>query len=577
MSRLIYVHSRSRKFDKTTEQTLLRICSKLTPDNITTPPPHTVRVEEHTAYALANSGTTATVSRLSVMLGLLFDDACADWQVPNAPFPDGSYLIVRKDDRFVEVVSDAAGSRTIWFYFDEELFVASSSQRAIIAFIGSFAFDHDVIPWMLSTGSLGPERSWDTRIRRVQADSSVLLDGHQWTITTKVNPIVFAPVDRPRAGHRKDLEDAIAGSIAALRALDFGQWALPLSGGYDSRGILCFIRDTIGVPADLTAITWGLEESLVREGSDAKIAADLARAVGVRHRYVHTDMSIEPIERIVDRFIRCAEGRIDHIGGYMDGLEIWKNLYETGVCGIIRGDEGFGWVPVSSEQSVRLEVGCALCSDFQNLRDSAERLGLRPQTLPAPLARKAGESLNQWRDRLYHAFRLPTILAALSDIKFAYVEQINPLLSRRILSVVRGLPDRLRTNKALFREIVDSVSPGIPYATEGSNRSILDILRDERLAGMLRQALSDPDARRHLAGGFLASIVAGIRTAAVDAPSMPRGHRLISIARLLVPRFVKNLLRKSAVLPRVDGNVVAFRVFTVLRMLQILEEDARGR
>ena len=132
-------------------------------------------------------------------------------------------------------------------------------------------------------------------------------------------------------------------------------------------------------------------------------------------------------------------------------MQIWREMNASGVVGIIRGDEGFGWSSVTSEMTVRHSVGCALCSDFANLAEVIGKFGLAPQDVPAELLRGEGESLAAWRDRLYHVYRLPTVLAALSDIKFAYVEQINPLLARPILQRVRELPDRLRTNKTLFR------------------------------------------------------------------------------------------------------------------------------
>jgi hypothetical protein len=79
------------------------------------------------------------------------------------------------------------------------------------------------------------------------------------------------------------------------------------------------------------------------------VARRLAEVMGVHHEYMHTDLSTAPVEEVLDRPIFCAEGRAD-------GLEVWRGLHDEGIKGIIRGDEGFGWVTVTSELGIRLSV-----------------------------------------------------------------------------------------------------------------------------------------------------------------------------------------------------------------------------
>ena len=383
------------------------------------------------------------------------------WYEPLQEFPDGSYALFRDGTEHCEIVSDPVASRTIWYYLDENLFIASTSQRAIVMFIGSFEFDERVIPWVLSTGSLGPVFSWDKRIKRVPADSSVILDKNKWSVSVKSNPIEFNLVKRSDEQHENQLRESLETTFKSLN-LDYSNWVLPLSGGYDSRGILCFLHEIDKNIQRLRTITWGLKSSLEVKGSDAYVAKELANKLNVSHKYYHTDLSEEPVDNIINRFILLGEGRIDHLSGYMDGFKIWKTLFEDEIQGIIRGDEGFGWDQVSSTLTVRLSVGCSLCSDYSNLKDYT-KYGFPSQELPQHLNQRKGETLNLWRDRLYHEYRLPTILSALSDLKFPYVEQINPLLSKVILQQVRQLPDHLRTDKALFRKIVNSISPKVDF------------------------------------------------------------------------------------------------------------------
>jgi hypothetical protein len=315
----------------------------------------------------------------------------------------------------------------------------------------------------------------------------------------------------------------------------------------------------------------------------------------VQHEYYHTDVSREPIEAILDRFVLCGEGRIDHLAGYLDGMEIWRKLHDEGVSGIIRGDEGFGWTQVSSELDVKTSVGCALCTDFDNLKSSIADFGLPAQALPVDLKKRRGESLSSWRDRLYQEYRLPTILAALSDIKLSYVEVINPLLSKSILTTVRSLPDCLRTDKTIFREIVDSIGPDVPYADKDATADPRDVLRRKDFVELLKNEIDSSYANQLFGSSFVRFILNSI------SETMPRSletqqserikesirktpyaSQIVERIKSLVPRFVKTWLREllkpslrdKALRPKVDGNVLAFRVFIIIKMHKTLKSDS---
>src|SRR5699024_9061247 len=113
--------------------------------------------------------------------------------------------------------------------------------------------------------------------------------------------------------------------------------------------------------------------------------------------------------------------------------------------------------------------------------------------LPKELLRQEHESISTWRDRLYHSFRLPTVLAALNDLKLTHVELINPLLTKKVILASRTLPDNLRTNKKLFKEIVDSYGLDIPYAKHGSNMDLHTILKQEDVVNEIKVELLTSD------------------------------------------------------------------------------------
>jgi hypothetical protein len=584
MAKAIYAWSRRARFGNADRERLERICTALVPDNVGHRPEPVIHTDERCVYAVTRAGDAVHAEGRSLLLGRLYEDAASAWRMPGTPFPDGSYALFRASDDpvaepaeapKVEVVTDPAGSRTIWYAMDDETFVASTSQRAIVMFLGSFEFNPGVVPWMLSTGSLGPELSWDRRIQRLQPDASVILETQSWTL--KDGPrtrITFSPVEAPAQEHEQAIREALETTVRRLADLPWSQWVLPLSGGYDSRGILCLIRRQLGDVRDLRTLTWGLASSIHERGNDAMIARQLAEAMGVHHDYVHTDLSEEPAERIMNRFVACAEGRTDHFAGYADGLEIWRRLHDEGVQGIIRGDEGFGWVEVTSELGTRLSVEGAVCSDFTNLKDVPQLLGLPPHELPAFLQREEGETLEAWRDRLYHAYRIPTVLAALSDVKLAYVEQITPLVSRCILQAVRRLPDALRTEKGLYKRVVSAIGPDVPYATKGANADPRDILEGQAVADAIRAELADSGARDVLGKEIVSRALAGITVGTPGQSRTSRMRRLKGAIAQRLPRFAKDMMRATVVKPSVGGNTLAFRAYIIARMRRMLADDA---
>lgn len=579
MAKAIFLCSRYKPLDISFEKRLLEICHALVPDNLTPQPKHYVCVKGNTAFAVMNHNSHVKYTDRSLLLGFLFAQR-DHWDEPLSEPPDGSYAIFRDSEDVLEVLTDSVASRTIWFYLDDEIFIASTSQRAIVMFLGSFDFERGVIPWVLSTGSHGPNFSWDSRIHRLAPDAVLLLDKRTWIISTIEQPVRFSEVERSVEAHLQLLSDAIDQTIRSLKELDFTTWALPLSGGYDSRAILCYLINNGVSPRSLRTVTWGLEASISDEDNDAFVAKALAARMGTQHSYYYTDITSESLEQVIDRFLSCGEGRIDHLSGYMDGFELWRKLVEDGITGIIRGDEGFGWYPSTSAEEVRFGVGCTFCSDYANLKHIAKISGLPKQELPSSMERSESESLAQWRDRLYQTYRIPIILAALSDLKYPFVEQITPLLSKAILNRIRELPDSLRTDKYLFRQIVQMIGPDLTFASRGANAAPQDILKEPDFVKLIERKLHSDLALSLLGDELVRQVLSGISTK--DYSLRPASNDLITKIKRRLPQSLKRLLRKNFLTQRpqpsdqpfLDSHLLAFRAFILLRMYEILEEDS---
>jgi len=563
MAKAIWICSR-KKLSNTVGHKINEICKNISPDNIVPTPPK-ISISDNIAYGVMNPKNSLLYKGNSLLLGMLTKNT-NNWHVPLQDFPDGSFAVFRDGDQYCELVSDPVASRTIWYYKNEEVFVASTSQVALIKFIGGFEFDERVVPWMLSTGSLGPTHSWDKRLKRIPPDSSVILNKHDWSLDTKANHNTFKERKDTNKHHEQILKTVLDSSIKSMN-LNYSDWVLPISGGYDSRGILCLLKTKNN--NELKTITWGIKSSLNDSKTDAFVAQKLAKELNVPHKYYHTDLSKEPIEKIIDRFLTNGEGRIDHISGYLDGFKIWEILHNENIQGIIRGDEGFGWLKVSSPLTTRLSVGLGLCSDYSNLRNLT-KMGLIEQEVPEHLERTASESLEQWRDRLYHEYRIPTILAALSDLKFSYVEQVSPLLFRNILEQVRELPDHLRTEKSLFKKIVVSTSPKIPFAKRDATASISDILKQKQVVDLLKQVITENLENKIIPKDFLMDVLANVKI--VDSPLNTKSFSLKTWIKSILPPHIISLLKNNAPSNNVvDYNRLAFRIFIVFRMVNILK------
>ncbi len=549
-------------------QAIEALAGRLKPDNISGVAPHIIELPGILSGIFNPSGSLQTKNG-SLCLGHLI---CPpdDWWQPGAALPDGAYALFRVGESHLELVSDMVASRTIWYAQTPEVFIASTSQRAIVFFLQSFQANPAVFPWMLSSGTLGPGFSWDSRIQCLSGNSRLLLDRQTWKVNLQKDDANFEPADLSTAEHKSRLAEVLAHTFQHL-PIDSSKWILPLSGGFDSRAILLMMRDR----RNLRCVTWGLKSSLNEEDNDARIAQLLAQYFQLDHHYLETDLSDEPAEKVFDRFLTAGEGRIDGIAAYLDGFQVWKYLFEQNIDGILRGDEGFGWQPASSAYHVRQSVGARLLSDYANVK-TAEELGLETQTWPEPLQQRKNETVATWRDRLYHEFRIPVVLSALSDLKLPYVNILTPFLSRKIIEQSRTLPDALRTDKVLFKEIVHDLSPAIGFAKYEAIAARKGALRAPSIVNLFEAELNTTYARSLLSDKLVNSILAGLKVA--EASSLkrkkPSATSLKTMFAHLMPANLKGQLRQSVLKPQVDSNDLAFRAYLISKTTQMLSADA---
>jgi hypothetical protein len=248
------------------------------------------------------------------------------------------------------------------------------------------------------------------------------------------------------------------------------------------------------------------------------------------------------------------------------GSDTYRELFAAGTCMILRGDEGFGWKPVAqTETGIGRTMELLLCGEIPQLKPHLAAFGLDGHAFPPSLERRSGETIDAWRDRLYHSFRIPTVLAAFNEGKAGHFDLVNPLVSRRALEITRSLPDDLRTDKRLFRELVARLGPDVPFATSEGAPIRLDSLRRPEVRRILRACLASETAARCFGRPLVTWLRAGI-------------HPWRDFAARISWGFRKRLHRRLRPGTEIEVHVpllrIAFRIYIATTMVDRLEADA---
>ena len=467
----------------------------------------------------------------------------------------------------MELVTDLFASRTIWYVLTDEVLLASTSQRALAALLGDFEPRAETVTWMIASGSLGPDHGWDRRLRRIPPGTALTLDRQRWELTGVSERVRYVPEELPDEEHLVRLCESI---FRTCRRLDLSATpsVLTLSGGHDSRALLVAFADA-GKPPD--CVTWGLGASLDDPRNDAFIAARLAQRYGRSFEYFVTDRRDEPLTGVLTRFLKAGEGRGEDFGGYTDGFATWRRLFEAGLGAYVRGDApGVGYAPAINDFVTR-SINCriTLVEDYPE-DHLLRRLGLAPQELDERYRRQDDESLDGYEGRLMADYYTATFQAALLDVKAAYLEPVNPLLSRSVAMAASRLPDRLLDLRTGYERMVSALVPDMPFAERPADAVADQYLEWPDLLGELLTELSSQRARQALAPAALDLLVAELeRPAAIESAKL----RLRGRVRALVPRRIVRFVRPA---PRCRLTVrgAAWRAYIASRAHALLREDA---
>lgn len=253
---------------------------------------------------------------------------------------------------------------------------------------------------------------------------------------------------------------------------------IPISGGYDSRGILACMTELSG--KKLTTVSWGTDED--NPSADAFTGRKVAQYFGTDHVFLKRESAAftSDIVEMVDRIDGLTTDPAEH----HHELQIMRAIRDrTGSDYLLRGEEIFGtragWFlgSGSSDKEALAMIGIRELADYPNLI-KVLRPDLRTDAIDQSrqlLAEIAEEcpfrDYTARKDFYYFTQRIFNYLHRTTYYKLTVLDVANPWLDRAILDFYRTVPVKYRVEKILYRRTLEAMFPElmqIPIATETS-------------------------------------------------------------------------------------------------------------
>lgn len=508
----------------------------------------------------------------SVLAGVVRrEDLLRPWWKPGASSPDGSYLLVRAGRDVVELITDFAGSRPIWYMkLGCGGIAASTAFEVLVALSGEFRLNEEALGWFLSSGTSGPGISWDTRIRNVPRNKRVRIRraGDGFAIEESA---AAGDVDASPAPGSLSFGDALWASLRDLK-FEGSPWLLALSGGYDSRALIAGLRHV----RDIRCVTWGDAEQSRVSMSDAEVAGMLAHAADRSHSvsFIKRPESAEEFEFAARRFARYNDGRTDNCLGYLDGMAVWDELRQGEAVGLIRGDEVLGSNVALTESQVLSNMRLITFSHFLPGRVQSAMRHRFQHVVPDGLLRRDRESFSRWRWRLRLEHEIPTVYSALNGVRNRFMESVSPLLTRKLIRYAATLPDESLDNKSSFHKVVAGLFPDVPFAVDRAILYRSQLFEIASVCDVLSEHLADSFSRDLLGKetAMLAMNELQSRRQAVAGEGKSSFGRKVDSVRRLMTLILTRTMRK----PKLNLNDLTLRTYLARVFMEEMNTAARS-
>jgi hypothetical protein len=577
MSKHVFITYRNEQSEESIIKNLQKVCDRLTPNEIKACVKHNVfrsTFSKNTFIAVQNDEITSDKSFLEI--GKVYSEK-NNYRRVGEDIPDGSYALVRYDNNRLEFFCDSFGSRTLWYYYDTEKIILSTSQRAITMLKGNYHMEKSTLSWFLSSGTQGNFSSWDSEVKMVLPHSLYDFDFSNWILVQRDKGQLNSKV-KPKFSFQKIKEkcttEITQNIISSIGPNNPEEVLLPLSGGNDSRLLFYLIEKNPDL-SSIELINWGVP-------SDGSVFNDKIafRKIAMHYERKYLDVvipsQVEDKEKLLSQFVLNSEGRIDHFNAYTDSFKFWSDLTKSGYKTIIRGDIPFTEGLDLNNVMARSHTGINKFTDYENFKDYDLNGFIDLQEDPANLNKRNGESFLQWRDRLYVSLRIPMVISTFNDLTSSYIESRSPIMSNKLFYLYSSLDDKKRGNKKIIVDLSKQLDKSkVSFAASPSIPNQTNIFKNDEGVKYLTKHLNRLAGEHLFSSALISSVL--LKLEKIDLQQEDPKTFVSKFRALLsekLPMRIKAYLKSKKAL-YLDPITIAYRLVMADKIIKMYQEDCR--
>jgi asparagine synthetase B (glutamine-hydrolysing) len=385
------------------------------------------------------------------------------------------------------IVADHRASFPIYYAQTENQLLFAPEVKALLAsHLVQKEIDLEAFATFLAQGYLLGDETLFKSVRRLRGGELLRVENGR---VVKETYWRFAPGSVPDRSTQSDLEQELGQLLNAAVRKHIGEpekTIIFLSGGVDSRGILGGALESVhGSGERLNTVSWGASQR--KKNSDVELAALIARDLHTNHRFMQR--KITDYREYFTRVNYLIDGLSDISAFHPYEHQIMVELRESGYERALRGDEVFGWSLFASTHEGAFSLANlrrlhnvgglahviqeAYYDELCNASDAAVEKALSEAGDLAP---------NQAKDFFYFTHRLQCYLQTASYYKQVELDQRNVLLDDSILDFLAKVPEPLRIDKMLYRNVVNQAYPRLarfPFAKRANLEDWRSLLSNE--------------------------------------------------------------------------------------------------
>jgi Asparagine synthase len=249
---------------------------------------------------------------------------------------------------------------------------------------------------------------------------------------------------------------------------------IPLSGGWDSRGLAAFAATVAKRDGRrIRTVTWGVPGGEQVPDTDPSVAREVATFLDTDHVYMP-----RPTSSWVDDFehmFTLLDGLTDDCVFHPNEHALLRHLHdELGASHIFSGNHMFGPAgEAASDTEAMARIGLAHLTEYEPLWDLFSKQhvgalrGLSEDYAAQALAGCTMKDFNNRKDYLHYSQRLQSYTMHSAHYKQCAIGVHNPWLDRSIMDFMTRVPPALRVKKQVYKRAMQSVFPEleqIPHA-----------------------------------------------------------------------------------------------------------------